>query len=641
MPDPRYYDAHKLGNREYRSCISRGEYPYLPALDEMLPDHSRSDEVDLGILQIPAEKIVGTKTRGRSNSFARNFMPIAPDNSEFAGKWEHLCIAHLREGIRDPIKAYEYLGRYYVEEGNKRTSILKFFDAVTIPAHVIRILPERNGSKEVEMYYEYVDFFALSGLVEVEFTKPGSYERLQELMGMEKGHVWTQEEKSNFKSVYYTFKTLYQAMGGGQIRATVSDALLAYLTVYPYKDICQKSDQEIKKELQQVWEDIALIEDEDPIDVKLTPENKSPSLIDRILIGTDTGEMRVAFVHDSSPEASSWTRGHERGREYLEQVMGREIETKAYFHALSEDPEKVIRQAIEDGSSTIFTTSPRLLPAALKVAVENPQATIFNCSLNQSHRYIRTYYARMYEVKFIIGAVAGSMAREDMVGYLCDYPIFGQIAGINAFALGAQMVNPRARVCLEWSSVGGVDAAIKRMTDKGVKLISSQDMVRQGDEWRMLGLSRVEGGQVEKMVRPLWQWGTYYEELLRRVKNRSAQAEYQQSGKALSYYWGLSAGVVDLMCSDRLPDPVKKMVDILKKSICAGLCNPFQGPLYTQNGQTLQNDQILTPEQIINMDYLVENVEGIIPQYDTLSDVAKATVDLVGVESVTKEKRGA
>jgi hypothetical protein len=39
------------------------------------------------------------------------------------------------------------------------------------------------------------------------------------------------------------------------------------------------------------------------------------------------------------------------------------------------------------------------------------------------------------------------------------------------------------------------------------------------------------------------------------------------------------------------------------------------------------------------MDYLMDNIKGEIPQYNALSDVAKATVDMVGVGSATKEKR--
>ena len=71
-----------------------------------------------------------------------------------------------------------------------------------------------------------------------------------------------------------------------------------------------------------------------------------------------------------------------------------------------------------------------------------------SCSLNTSHRYIRTYYARMHEAKFLMGAIAGAMAENGQLAYIADYPIFGTIANINAFALGAKMVNPRAKVYL-------------------------------------------------------------------------------------------------------------------------------------------------------------------------------------------------
>ena len=39
------------------------------------------------------------------------------------------------------------------------------------------------------------------------------------------------------------------------------------------------------------------------------------------------------------------------------------------------------------------------------------------------------------------------------------------------------------------------------------------------------------------------------------------------------------------------------------------------------------------------MDYLMENVEGEIPRYDELTEAAKATVDVVGVASASKEKK--
>ena len=282
----------------------------------------------------------------------------------------------------------------------------------------------------------------------------------------------------------------------------------------------------------------------------------------------------------------------------------------------------------------IFTTSPRMLPGSLRVAVEHPEIAILNCSLNKSHRYIRTYYARMYEVKFIIGAIAGALARDGQLGYICNYPIYGQIAGINAFALGAKMVNPLAQVYLEWSTVTGMEEARKRLTDRNIQLISLQDMISVDAGGFSYGLAQMTEKGPLNLAMPVWQWGIYYETILRRVLNGTFKLEYEESTKALNYYWGLTAGVVDLRCSGLLPESTRKLADFLRKGICAGVCEPFTVPIYTQNGWTIhgENNNSLSPEQIVSMDWLVENVVGALPSYEQLTDEGKATVDLVGVD---------
>ena len=74
-----YAKALKLGEHAYRSAVSRGEYPYLPALDELLERTDVQTEVSLGLVDIPLDRIVGTKTVGRTSSFAANFMPLMPE----------------------------------------------------------------------------------------------------------------------------------------------------------------------------------------------------------------------------------------------------------------------------------------------------------------------------------------------------------------------------------------------------------------------------------------------------------------------------------------------------------------------------------------------------------------------------------
>ena len=130
MASTDYAKAYKLGKKNYQYRLLHGQVPTLEVLDDIIPSKGTFSEVPLGLVQIPIDQIVGTKTGGRSNAFAANFMPILKETSEFAMKWAKLSSSHEKEGIREPIKAYEYMNRFYVLEGNKRVSVMKYYGVV-------------------------------------------------------------------------------------------------------------------------------------------------------------------------------------------------------------------------------------------------------------------------------------------------------------------------------------------------------------------------------------------------------------------------------------------------------------------------------------------------------------------------------
>ncbi len=371
------------------------------------------------MLQVPAEFIIGTKTKGRVAAFATNFMPILDEESEFADKWKRLCEAHLNEGIREPIKAYEYMNRYYVEEGNKRVSVLKFFDAITIPAHVIRVMPEHTG-EDVDIYLEYIEFYKYSKINFLEFSKKGCYNALLKAMGKAPNEEWTDDERNEFSGIYYYFSKAYTKNGGDKLSSTIGDALLSYIQIYGFHDLRSTDTAVIKKNLSKMWEEVELHSEEEPIEVKTDPpEEKRQTVIEKVLSGVTpqpkAQPLKVAFIHDGNPDKSGWINDHEKGRRYVDRVFAEKIETKAYYDAMAGDPLMIIEQAIGDGAKLVFTTSPRLTQASLRAAVEHPDIYIMNCSLNRSHRYISCYYTRMYEAKFILGAIAGSLTKSDKI----------------------------------------------------------------------------------------------------------------------------------------------------------------------------------------------------------------------------------
>ena len=58
MGEIEYSEALKLGKKEYRSRISRGEFPYLPVLDEILSQADIRTEQNMGLVHVPLEFVV-------------------------------------------------------------------------------------------------------------------------------------------------------------------------------------------------------------------------------------------------------------------------------------------------------------------------------------------------------------------------------------------------------------------------------------------------------------------------------------------------------------------------------------------------------------------------------------------------------
>ena len=89
-----------------------------------------------------------------------------------------------------------------MEEGNKRVSVLKYYDAVSVPGVVTRILPPKTEEKENKIYYEFVDFYELSKVNYIWFTKEGSFARLQNLIGKGPNVEWVWGKMLLFSSIY-------------------------------------------------------------------------------------------------------------------------------------------------------------------------------------------------------------------------------------------------------------------------------------------------------------------------------------------------------------------------------------------------------------------------------------------------------
>lgn len=640
-----YAQALHHGQKEYRELLMAGKRPNPAVLDEILPEGGTEAVVDVGLLEIPAERIVGVKSAGRITAFSASFNPLLDAKSEFALKWISLCAAHLGEvGITDPIQCFEYLGNFYVQEGNKRVSVLRHFGAPRIPGNVKRIMPPRSEEPRIRAYYEFIEFYKGSRLYCVQFRRPGDYGKLLAHLGKTLGEAWEESERRSFNAYFHYFRDAFCALNTKDADVLPEEALLLWLELYPFQDLGRLSSAELKKSVAALWEDmVAAARKEDSVKVQTKAEDAAGSFWNRIVSGLE--QLQVAFVHQLEPATSVWVLGHEAGRKHLEEVFGDKVVTRSYFGAKNNElAEAFIEEAVAEGAQVVFTTAPPLSKATLKAAVKYPKVRFFNCSVDQPYSSIRTYYGRIYEAKFITGAIAGAMAGDDRIGYIASYPIFGVPASINAFALGAQMTNPRAQIELKWSCLPGTPQA--DLVADGIRVISNREAPSQDrvymDFCNYGTYLFSDRGDMIPLVSPIWSWGKFYEYAIRLILAGGWKKD-KGASTALNYWLGMDSGVIDVSFSNKLPEGVRQMAAMLKKGLADGSIDPFFRKIIAQDG-TMKNDGTyhFPPAHVLHMDWLCSNVIGEIPAYEDILPMSKAMVRELGVyrDKLPAEKEG-
>lgn len=639
MSEYDYQEALKSGKKEYKACVSQGRYPYLPVLDEITANEGVLSEQNLGLQQIPLEFVVGTSTVGRTYSFAANFMPILGANTEFGMKWANLADAQVNEGIRDAIVCYEYMNRYYVVEGNKRVSVLKYYGADSIMAEVTRKIPKMSDDEDVKLYFEYMEFNRITGVNFIEFSRLGKAEQLLQLMNMT--DIWEEEDRREFKSVWARFSKVYKFRGGDKLPITVGDAMVAFLQVFSYDEMKNMTEDQFNDNIIKIWNEFVVLTEKHRVGLVMDPvetKSRNNGILKFFLPSSSSKVFTVAFLYTKSPEVSDWVYSHELGRNYLEETFPGQIKTIRVDNVTNENIEDVLEDVIKQGAKIIFGVAPQMMNPSLKVAIAHPEVKILNCSLNTPHRYIRTYYGRMYEAKFLSGVIAGALAENDKIAYIADYPIYGMIANINAFALGALCTNPRAKIYLEWSTRKGYDRE-KFLWDNDLRVVSDQDMITPTSASRQFGLYVNKDWETHNLVMPLWNWGIFYEKMIQSILAGSYQSEEDSDAKALNYWWGMSAGVIDLIVSKQVPAGIRRLVDHLKYDISSGEVVPFYGEITDQDGNVHNKPETeMRPEDIMKMDYLLENVIGTIPSLDEVIDDAKSVIKVKGIEESKEVK---
>ena len=616
-----YTEARKIGNKEVRRDIANGRYPYVSALEYHKPDYLICAKKNIGLMEIPVDLVAGTLTQARATTFSHNFYPIGEDGSEFASKWASVYNYQIEEGISDPIKVYEYNHLFYVIEGNKRVSVTRYIEMSHIMADVSRI-----DEKPYEpLYEEFLAFFECTSVYDFYFTVPGSYKKLAKLAGASLEEKWSKELIKNLIVSLDRFRKIFKKRNKDKDYSTCCDAFLIYVDVYGIDSLKTVSDKELENNYLKINKEIESLSGGNPINLVDKPEPESivplPSIRNIIPILDD--RTNVAFVYESNPMESASVYNHELGRLLVDE-RSKNIQTFCYHDGNAETIEEAAKNA-----DVIFTTSPLLYDDTFHSSIKHPNVKFYNCSIYQSHASVETYEIRMYEAKFLLGALSAMLTDNHVLGYIADVPTYGTFANINAFAIGASMIDSNIKVYLGWKETLDQDWQ-NQMRYLNIKVFSGPEFANFVDYSPEYGIYQLRDNDVLNLAMPLVHWDVYYEKLIKSFENNPKKS----NGKAINEWWGMREGVLDIMLSSSLPYTSRKMIMALKKSLMNGTILPFAGELHSQEGIIKEDDSVLSIEDIATMNWLNENIIGVIPHYHELTDMGKALTDISGVKKI-------
>lgn len=332
-------------------------------------------------------------------------------------------------------------------------------------------------------------------------------------------------------------------------------------------------------------------------------------------------DLKVGFVYVGPITDQGYVYAHDLGRQAVEKELG--VET-IYKENVKEDKAEVraaIDNLIQQGANVIFTTSFGFMDATEEAAKDYPEVKFLHCSGYKSNgSNFVNYFGKMEEPRYLAGIAAGLKTKTNKIGFVGAFPISEVIRAVDAFALGVKSVNPDAVVKVTWTNTWYDPAkekeAAKALIDEGVDILAQHQnsaATQQAAEEAGIhsigyNLSMKEYAPNAYMTGAVWNWGAYYVEAVRQIKEGTWKAE--------NYLGGLKDGVVQLdELSENVPNDAKALIDEAKAKIEAGELNIFAGPIKDQSGSIrVKEGQVLTDEEMLQIDYLIEGVEGVIEQ---------------------------
>jgi len=327
------------------------------------------------------------------------------------------------------------------------------------------------------------------------------------------------------------------------------------------------------------------------------------------------GAPKPAFIYYGEPNDGGWTQSFEEARPALEAAIGAKFMTVDKIPEDNAQVTAVAERLIKRGVNIIIGTAYGYSDAFAALAAKYPHVAFLNANGTHTGPNLASFYGRTYESQYLCGMAAAAMSKTGKLGFVEANPIGSVVWSIDAYALGAQAVNPKATVSVVYTGIWNDPVkerqAASALIDQGAdvigqgvdtptsQIVAQERGVYATGNWRDMS----EFAPKANLCSQSWTWAKLLEPELTAIRTGSWDEEPKD------IFPGIAKGGTDITLTSLLPEDVKAKVMAARQEIIDGK-DIFAGPLSDTDGKVeVAAGQHMSVGQLWSMNWYVPGVQ--------------------------------
>lgn len=237
---------------------------------------------------------------------------------------------------------------------------------------------------------------------------------------------------------------------------------------------------------------------------------------------------KIGLIILGNINVPGWNKSHYKGIKTACEDFGLELIVRDNVPENTGQCIAAIKDLAAEDVGMIFLASYAYSSEVQDLVESYPHIAFATNSAEVHAKNMTSYFARMYEARYLAGALAGMKTKSNVIGYVAAMPNTEVNRGINAFTLGVRKVNPSAKVVVMWTGSWQNERierlhAQKLIEEAGADVLTyHQDEEEVGRVAEKYGVdfiaynSILSGYSSHYLASIVCHWNLYYSEMIQR-----------------------------------------------------------------------------------------------------------------------------